>query len=189
MTLHPTTCFQNMTACLALVMAAILSTNLMADDDSLWLEIGVSDDDSSCDGVDETYATMLPRSKLQTNAYAQRSRRVVTEESDDTYLISVKNTGQGGGILAPHSRGPLSARPLPDRAGKSRRGRLSLRPGIHASRRFRLRPEKLQSRRSETRRRSGLVGADFRRTLAHAVAAAKGGKKDLTAASRGRIVN
>jgi len=73
---------------------------LMYDYDALYLEIGVSDDGSGCDGAGESYTLLLPRSQLQTNAYAQRSRRVRTEESDNTYLIDIRNTGSGGGISA-----------------------------------------------------------------------------------------
>ncbi len=73
---------------------------LMFDSDTLYLEIGVSDDNASCDGVDETYTVMDPPSQLRANAFAQRSRRVRSEESDDDFLISVSNTGQGGGIYA-----------------------------------------------------------------------------------------
>jgi len=73
---------------------------LMFDYDTLYLEVGVSDASSGCDGVGETYTVMEPRSQLRSNAYAQRSRRVNTEESDDTYLIQVTNTGAGGGISA-----------------------------------------------------------------------------------------
>jgi len=73
---------------------------LTYDDDTLYLEIGVSDDGSGCDGVGETYTLLLPRSQIQTNAYAQRSRRVRTDESDDDYLIDINNTGSGGGIAA-----------------------------------------------------------------------------------------
>jgi len=71
---------------------------LTYDYDALYLEIGVSDAGSSCQAA--AYTTLLPRSQLQTNAYAQRSRRVRTEESDDTYLIGIRNTGTGGGISA-----------------------------------------------------------------------------------------
>ena len=73
---------------------------LMYDYDALYLESGVSDDGSGCDGVGETYTLLLPRSQIQTNAYAQRSRRVRTEESDNAYLINIRNTGSGGGISA-----------------------------------------------------------------------------------------
>ena len=73
---------------------------LMYDSDTLYLEIGVSDDGASCDGVDETYTLMDPPSQLRVSAFAQRSRRVRSEESDDDFLISVSNTGQGGGIYA-----------------------------------------------------------------------------------------
>jgi hypothetical protein len=71
---------------------------LTYDYDALYLEIGVSDAGSGCQAA--AYTTLLPRSQLQTNAYAQRSRRVRTEESDDAYLINIRNTGSGGGISA-----------------------------------------------------------------------------------------
>lgn len=70
---------------------------LMFDHDTLYLEIGVADQDR-CPG--ESYVTMRPPSQLRTNAYAQRSRRVHTVESDDDFLVSVSNTGQGGGVYA-----------------------------------------------------------------------------------------
>lgn len=70
--------------------------SLMYDYDTLFVEIGVSDSSGSC--ASASYTTMLPRSQLQASAYAQRSRRVRTEESDDSYLVAVKNTGQGGAI-------------------------------------------------------------------------------------------
>jgi hypothetical protein len=68
--------------------------------DDLFLEIGVSEADSGCDGAGEEYAVMMPRSQLRAHGYAQRSRRVHTRESDSTYLVSVTNTGSGGAIYA-----------------------------------------------------------------------------------------
>jgi len=74
-----------------------LPPTLMFDYDALYLEIGVADE-SSCPGA--TWSTLIPRSPLRANAFAQRSRRVRTTESDDEYLIAVVNTGVGGGIYA-----------------------------------------------------------------------------------------
>ncbi|MBN1137878.1 MAG: hypothetical protein JXM73_14915 [Anaerolineae bacterium] len=71
--------------------------NLMYEHNSLYLEVNVADE-TICPG--SSWTTLLPRSRLHVNAYAQRSRRVRTEESDDDYLVSVGNTGQGGGIFA-----------------------------------------------------------------------------------------
>jgi hypothetical protein len=71
---------------------------LLYDYDTLYLEIGVSDSSSSCSSA--SYITMTPRSQLGVNAYAQRSRRVRTEESDNASLVSVINTGSGGAIRA-----------------------------------------------------------------------------------------
>ena len=73
-----------------------ISPRLLYDDDTLYLEIAVSDSSSGCDTA--TYTAMIPRSRLRANAYAQRSRRVRTEESDSAFLVSVTNTGAGGGI-------------------------------------------------------------------------------------------
>ena len=64
---------------------------LLFDYDTLWVEIGVSDNTSGCAGA--SYATLTPLSPLRSVAYAQRARRVRTEESDDEYLIDVYNTG------------------------------------------------------------------------------------------------
>ena len=83
----------------ALGSAQPIPPALMFDSDSLYLEIGVSDDGAGCDGVDETYTVMSPASQLRANAFAQRSRRVRTEESDDDFLVSVGNTGQGGAVF------------------------------------------------------------------------------------------
>jgi hypothetical protein len=71
---------------------------LLYDNDTLYLEIGVSDSSSSCSSA--SYITMTPRSQLGVNAYAQRSRRVRTEESDNASLVRVTNTGSGGAIRA-----------------------------------------------------------------------------------------
>jgi hypothetical protein len=81
----------------ALGAVSPIPPRLMFDADTLYLEIGVADE-TSCPG--STWTTLLPRSQLRANAYAQRSRRVRTEESDDDFLVSVGNTGQGGGIFA-----------------------------------------------------------------------------------------
>jgi hypothetical protein len=70
---------------------------LLFDHDTLYVEIGVADD-STCPG--STWERMTPLSQIQTSAYAQRSRRVHTQESDDDYLVEVENTGQGGGVYA-----------------------------------------------------------------------------------------
>jgi hypothetical protein len=61
------------------------------------MEVGVADN-ATCPG--SGWTPMTPRSQIQTNAYAQRSRRVLTQESDDEYLVRVENTGQGGGVYA-----------------------------------------------------------------------------------------
>jgi hypothetical protein len=73
---------------------------LMYDHDTLYVGIGVADEPAGCDDPAMTYAVMDPPGQLRSSAYAQRSRRVNTEESDDAYLISVGNTGQGGGVYA-----------------------------------------------------------------------------------------
>jgi hypothetical protein len=70
---------------------------LLYDYDTLYLEIGVADE-TTCPGTNWTLLT--PRSQLRANAYAQRARRVRTQEGDDTYLVSVANTGSGGGVYA-----------------------------------------------------------------------------------------
>jgi hypothetical protein len=69
--------------------------DLMADNDTLFVEVSVSDQ-ASCPGTDWT--TLYPRSEIQASAYAHRSRRVRTSESDDDYLVKVSNSGQGGAI-------------------------------------------------------------------------------------------
>jgi hypothetical protein len=73
---------------------------LMFDHDTLYVGIGVADEPAGCDDPAMTYTVMDPPGQLRSSAYAQRSRRVNTEESDDAYLISVGNTGQGGGVYA-----------------------------------------------------------------------------------------
>ncbi len=81
----------------ALGAASPLPPDLMYNYDDLYLEINVAQE-QHCPGSDWT--TLEPRSPLRANAYAQRSRRVRTEESDDDYLVSVSNTGSGGGVYA-----------------------------------------------------------------------------------------
>ena len=68
---------------------------VMYDSDELFLELGVADE-ASCPG--STWWTLTPRSQLRASAYAQRSRRVRTSESDDGNLVHVENMGQGGAI-------------------------------------------------------------------------------------------
>jgi len=77
-----------------------IEPTLLYDYDTLYLEIGVSDAYGDLCDTRTDYDTMTPRSQLHANAYAQRSRRVRTEENDDAYLITVANSGQGGGIYA-----------------------------------------------------------------------------------------
>ena len=73
---------------------------IMYEQDTLYLEVSVSEGDGDCDGIGETYEVLEPRSQLRTSAYAQRSRRVHTTEADDEALITVWNNGQGEGIWA-----------------------------------------------------------------------------------------
>ncbi len=75
----------------------VIPPTLMVDHDTLYVEVGVADEANS---PGSSWALMTPRSQIQTSAYAQRSRRVLTQESDDDYLVRVENTGQGGGIYA-----------------------------------------------------------------------------------------
>jgi hypothetical protein len=71
---------------------------VMYDSDTLYLEVNISDDGSNCELA--SYNAMEPRSQVHTGAYAQRSRRVRTVESDDDYIVSVENQGTGGGLHA-----------------------------------------------------------------------------------------
>lgn len=74
---------------------------LLYDHDTLFLEIGVAPDVDPCyDQPEVDWHTMEPRSQLGASAYAQRSRRVRTEESDVGNLVHVVNVGPGGGIYA-----------------------------------------------------------------------------------------
>jgi hypothetical protein len=71
---------------------------LLYDHDTLFLEIGVADEDV-CPA--SSWAMLEPRSQIHSSAYAQRSRRVHTvERDDDDYLVSLENTGEGWGIYA-----------------------------------------------------------------------------------------
>ena len=76
---------------------------LLFDYDSLWVEQGVSDAGSSCGSA--SYTSLSPNSPLRAVAYAQRARRVRTEESDDTYLVDVRNSGSGGSVYASTASG------------------------------------------------------------------------------------
>ncbi|MGD8627274.1 MAG: hypothetical protein PVJ34_22250, partial [Anaerolineae bacterium] len=72
---------------------------LLYDRDTLFLEIGVALPAEPCSDLPpEEWDTMLPRGQLQASAYAQRSRRVRTVESDNTPLIEVVNTGSGEAV-------------------------------------------------------------------------------------------
>jgi hypothetical protein len=73
-----------------------ITPDLLYNYDTLYLEINVSDSSDKC--TEASYTTLTPRSKIQTSAYAQRSRRVRTAEGDDDYLVNVENTGAGGGV-------------------------------------------------------------------------------------------
>jgi hypothetical protein len=75
-----------------------ISPALLFDHDVLYVEINVADE-SLCAGATK-WSRMSPLSRIQASAYAQRSRRVHTQESDDDYLVHVENTGQGGAIYA-----------------------------------------------------------------------------------------
>jgi hypothetical protein len=77
-----------------------LSPDLMYDHDTLYLEMGVAPLLAEpCSDVDPVeYMTMEPRSQLRASAYAQRSRRVRTAESDNVALVEVVNTGSGGAV-------------------------------------------------------------------------------------------
>jgi len=71
---------------------------LLFDYDRLYVEIYVSHE-TSC-SLATNWSRMSPLSQIQTSAYAQRSRRVHTRESDEEYLVRVENTGQGGAVYA-----------------------------------------------------------------------------------------
>lgn len=82
----------------ALGSAIALPPGLFHAYDELYLEIGVGAYDLNC--TIPLYTVLEPRSRLHASAYALRSRRVHTIESDDDYLISVQNNGTGGGVEA-----------------------------------------------------------------------------------------
>jgi hypothetical protein len=72
---------------------------LLYDRDTLFLEMAVAPPADPCSELPpEEWATMEPRSQLRASAYAQRSRRVRTTESDNVPLVEVVNTGSGGAV-------------------------------------------------------------------------------------------
>jgi hypothetical protein len=80
-----------------------LPPDLFYDQDTLYLEIGVSDQAMFCGSA--SYTPMEPRSELKASAFAQRSRRVRTYEADDDYLVHVTNIGSGGAIFGRSTSG------------------------------------------------------------------------------------
>jgi hypothetical protein len=76
-----------------------IESALLYDRDALFLEMGVAPAADPCSILpSEEWETMLPRSQLRASAYAQRSRRVRTTESDNAPLIEVINTGSGEAV-------------------------------------------------------------------------------------------
>jgi hypothetical protein len=76
-----------------------IEPDLLYDHDTLYLEMGVALPEDPCSELpEELWDTMEPRSQLRAGAYAQRSRRVRTEESDSVPLVEVVNTGSGGAV-------------------------------------------------------------------------------------------
>jgi hypothetical protein len=76
-----------------------IAPDLLYNHDTLFLEIGVAPEADPCSDLPpEEWDTMAPRSQLRASAYAQRSRRVRTVESDNAPLVEVVNTGSGGAV-------------------------------------------------------------------------------------------